>query len=190
MYPIIVSFYTNDWEYPKYAEMLKQNCIDLGLDYCIEERDSTGDYISNTALKPQFILDMLEKYQRPILWIDCDGSLLKKPEDMNVNSSCYDFSAAYSPEVSGRTWHVGTLWFNYNEKVVNFVKSWIENTSSTDDCSFENTWAEYKDILKSSELKKEYFNILPQLDYPPPNNAIIIHRLSKSPSKLQRKYNS
>lgn len=188
--PLIVSFFTADWEYPIYANLLKKNCKDLKLDFHIVERPTTGDYIRNTSIKPFFIRECLDKFKRPILWIDCDGSLLQIPSALAYsNVSDYDLGArVYSGPVD-RAWHVGTLWFNSNEKTLQFVNDWCElSESGTDENSFDSAWTKHKKNLNVYSLSSDYFSILTRRNPDPPENAVIVHRLSASPDKLKRKY--
>lgn len=188
--PTIVSFYTNDWEYPEYAERLKDNCKDLGLTCYIQERPSTGDYIQNTSIKPYFIQDALERYKGPILWIDCDGTLLKPPTALEHKSvSQFDFAAKQYKGPVSRSWHVGTLWFNYTEASIKFIKDWCAYSSiGTDENSFEMAWQDNRHLLNVYPLPPEYFIILTKYNCVPPDDAVIVHRLSTSPDKMKRKY--
>ena len=191
--PIIVSFYTKDWQYPEYANKLKNDCIRLKIDYDIQELPSTGDYIRNTSLKPQFILDMLNKHKRPVLWIDCDGSLLKSPDVLiDFDKSDFDFSAKKCPDNYVRQYHVGTLCFNYNRYVINLIETWIDcsfNKQRADDSAFDVAIREFDTPPKVKLLPDNYFIILKKLTDVPPNRAVIVHRLSQSPSKIKRNRN-
>lgn len=188
--PLIVSFYTNDWEYPDYAARLKKDCETLNLECHIVERPTTGDYIRNTSIKPFFIRDTLEEFKRHILWIDCDGSLYQLPRELKYSQiKEYDFAArVYSGPVP-RAWHVGTLWFNYNDNVKKFVNDWCERSElGTDENSFEQAWKVNQHLLTVYKLPPEYFIILnKQIPVPGPD-TVVAHRLSKSPDKLKRKY--
>jgi hypothetical protein len=50
---LIVSFYTNDWEYPAHAERLRKECDALKLEHHIKEMPSAGGYLQNTCIKPR-----------------------------------------------------------------------------------------------------------------------------------------
>lgn len=189
-YPLIISFYTQDWEYPTLAEALRANCDHLGLKYHIQEMPSTGDYVRNTSLKSQFIHDTLTTVKEPVLWIDCDGSLLDIPALLDRPQVAeYDMAARRHLRPGFRTWGVGTLWFNYSPGAVDFVTAWRDMVGEgTDEHAFEETWKKHSDSLKVFELPDSYFHLLyKEWDQPPPG-TVIAHRLSKSPDKMRRKY--
>lgn len=186
MNTIVVSFYTNDWEYPQYAEKLKKDCERVGVSHHIRELKSTGDYIRNTALKPSFILSMLKELKTPILWIDCDGSLLSLPLLVDEPTDA-DFRAKRTPKTSVRTWHVGTLWINYTEKAIKLLENWVQQaTTRADDSAFEAAVKHVTDA-KGEELPPGYFHILKNLKDTAPPGTVVAHRLSKSPSKVERR---
>lgn len=191
-YPLIVSFYTQDWEYPKCANALKKNCEDLGLRHHIKEMPTTGDYVKNTSLKSQFIFETLTTFKEPVLWIDCDGSLLSHPKLLELPLvSHFDIAAPRHLNPNFRTWGVGTLWFNYTPATVNFVAAWRDRIGEgTDEHAFEKTWQNFSDRVHIYELPNSYFHLLYKDKDQPLSDAVIVHRLSKSPDKMRRKYPS
>ena len=189
-YPLIISFYTQDWQYPKLANALRQNCEELGLKHHIKEMTSTGDYVQNTSLKSRFIFETLTTFKEPILWIDCDGSLLDLPTLLDYPLvTQFDLAARRHLRPKFRTWGVGTLWFNYTPVAVDFVGAWRDMVGEgTDEHAFEETWKNFATQLKVYELPDSYFHLLyKEWDEPPPG-TVIAHRLSKSPDKMRRKY--
>lgn len=178
----LISFYTKDWKYPKHAERLKRECDSFGVPYRIDELKSTGSYLRNTCLKPKFILDCLKQLKSPVLWVDVDASLLGKP-------SCFycdidqDFAARRMSENRDRTWHVGTMWFNYKPNAIEFLEKWVENTGNlSDESALEKTWQDYGWMLDTFCLPKEYFYIERKAQ-PPPSGTVIMHRISDSEMK-------
>lgn len=168
----LISFYTNDWKYPIFAEELAFDCKNLEIPYIIEELPSTGSYLKNTCMKPKFILDKLLQLKSPVLWVDCDGCVLGRP----IFSNIFDFAAKKRPLEHTRQWHVGTLWFNYTEASINYLKKWIENTGNiSDDSSMERTWREIGHTVNAYDLPKEYFVILKRGEKP---YGVICHRIS------------
>jgi hypothetical protein len=188
-YPTIISFYTNTWEYPSHATRLINECKELGLSYHIKELPDTGEWIGNTRLKAQFIYNTLIELKSPILWIDVDGSIYKKPELLKLPTE-YDFMGRHQRTGPRRTWHVGTMFFNYNDRTIKLTRLWhdavLANTG-TDEASFEAIWVKYAPHLNitSNELPIEYFNIID--GNVPISNSVISHRLSKAPSKMEMK---
>lgn len=184
MLPLIVSFYTNDWEYPEHAKRLKKECEALGLEYRIEERPSAGGYLQNTCLKPFFIRDMLEQERRPVLWIDVDGSICAVPKFFR--NLAVDFAAKRMSAQRKRTWHVGTMYFNYTPATLSFVNRWCELSGPmSDESALESLWRETPNIT-TSDIPPEYFELAIGRWQRNPA-TVIYHRISDSESKrLQR----
>lgn len=175
----LISFYTKDWKYPQHAERLKRECESFGIPYRIDELKSTGSYLRNTCLKPKFILDCLKQLESPVLWVDVDASLLNRP-------LCYikaDFAARPMSPERDRTWHVGTMWFNYTPAMIEFLEKWIENTGNlSDESALEKTWQDHGFLIETCHLPKEYFYI-ERKTQPPPSGTVIMHRISDSEMK-------
>lgn len=183
MYPVIISFYTNDWLYPQHANRLRAECTKLGLEYIIEERPSRGGYIQNSCIKPEFIRDCL-RLGRPVLWIDVDGSICQRPDFFL--DGYYDFQAKRMGPHRKRIWHVGTMYFNPTPATMAFVDAWIDRTGDmTDESSLDQTLKAKDWGLRTREVPPEYFMFCDRHDRPP-KGAVIAHRLSKSESKRQQ----
>lgn len=173
----LISFFTDDWKYPQYAESLKKDCQNLKIPCAIEELPSTGSYLKNTCLKPQFILDKLKQLKSPVLWVDCDGSVLGAP----IFSSSFDFAAKKMAVERKRTWHVGTMWFNYTPAMINFIEKWIENTGQiSDESALEKTWQDLGHTISATDVPSDYFVILRRGQRP---HGTICHRISSGESK-------
>jgi hypothetical protein len=186
MYPTVISFYTNTWEYPKHAERLKSECEKLGLNHHIEKLEDTGEWVHNTRLKPKFILDTLLKLKTPILWIDVDGSILKLPEELKLPTG-YDIMGRHKRTEPERQWHVGTLFFDYNERVIQFLQDWVDlcrRTVGTDETALETVWQNNPNGLTFKELSETYFKVILKEHQIRPN-YVIVHRVSKSESKFR-----
>jgi len=190
-YPTVISFYTMSWQYPHYAKKMRHDCDRYDIDHHIVELKDTGSWINNTAIKPRFILDTLKELKRRVLWIDVDGTLYKIPELFNSEFD-YDFAAKRKVGAhTDRFWHVGTLYFDYNERTLDFLEAWCELNDSmegSDELALNELWKannnSYKD-LNYFELPPEYFQML-RADQPDPfNGTVIAHRASTGSNKKQ-----
>jgi len=186
---VITSFYTPDWEYPEFARQLSQNCENLNLEYYIVEKQSSGDYVKNCNIKPFFIREMLEKFKKPILWMDVDGSIVSSPNLFFTDDILnYDIAANRGRSNSEKI-HVGSIWFNYTKAAMSFVDGWCESVSDggIDDGQFNSVWKKHKDIIKFYELPPNYFVIITKINSIPPEDSCIVHRLSNSLLKQKQK---
>lgn len=178
MLPLIVSYYTNDWEYPEHAKRLRSECVALGLEHFIIEVESKNSYIKNCCLKPFFIRNCLNTFDRPVLWVDVDGSILKKP-DFFLDTN-WDFQARRMGPDRKRMYHVGTIWVNYTPQALRFVDAWCERTGDmTDESSLDQTLKSQVWDLRHRDIPPEYFVI----NRKPDPKTVILHRLSSGESK-------
>ena len=178
--PLIISFYTPDWEYPDHASRLKKECEELNLENHIIEIPSFKDYPKNCNIKPKFILDCFLKFKRSVLWIDVDNSIIKLPEEM-INNDHYDIIGVSKQNIE--LIYVNCLYFNYTEVSKNFLKQWIEVSENfIDDGAFQLV------SKKMSEVKILKLNTLyNQTQFKPDqivtSEACFINRLSSSDLK-------
>lgn len=185
MMPLLISYFTADWKYPQHAYELRQQCDALGLDHHIEERPSAGGYIQNCCIKPQFILDCLERFQRPVLWVDVDASIEQRPVFFD-GLDC-DFAAMrMNPAHRKRWWHVGTMYWAPTPSALEFVREWVSRTGDmTDESSLDQTFKSREWPLRCVNVPPEYF-VIQQQHQKPPAGSVIVHRISSGPSKKQQ----
>lgn len=177
MLPTIISFYTPNWLYSQHAERLRNECKTLGLDFYIEERPDAGDYLANCRQKPFFILECLKKLNKPVLWIDVDGSIYQKPE--LLNDTPYEFAAKRKKAHCARVWHVCTMYFT--PKAIPFVEAWCSNTGDWSDELALDEICKAGVTLPALELPENYHHIIG--DGKIPDDLVIAHRLSDSEQK-------
>jgi len=185
--PLIISFFTDDWEYPQHAARFKAECDALGLKYFVERKESTKDYIKNTGIKPFYIRECVQQFRRPVCWIDIDAMILKK---IVVEMQDFDFAACkYSNRRLQREWAVATLCFNHTPNALKFLDLWCENSlRGTDEASFDTTWHMLRKEMKVFALPNTYNFVRWSLTLQIPEDTVICHQLSKSEDKLRRKY--
>lgn len=79
MLPLIVSYYTLGTPYEEEVKNLIASCKKLGLNTDIVGIKPLGKWDQNCCYKPLFLLEKLREHKKPILWIDADAMVLKKP---------------------------------------------------------------------------------------------------------------
>jgi len=189
-YPTIISFYTRAWLYPNYAIKMRVACKVLGLEHHIVSREDAGGWVANTRMKPQFIYEAIQELQRPVLWIDVDGTILHIPELLREGYP-FDFAARKMGKHRDRTWQVGTLYFNYTPESLAFLKEWnrkIVDDTWSDELSLDELWLEQGEEIRNlrvGELPKEYFQMLRGDNSTPSPSSVICHRASKGDDKMR-----
>ena len=123
--PKIISYYA-DYEERKYyegfAKILIEKCNLFGLDYDISEIESRENYGANCLMKPEFILEKLKLYKKPLIWMDCDtdfrepfGHFNEVTEDIGM--------ATHSGELDGIK--ASPLYFNYTKGSFKILREWV-----------------------------------------------------------------
>ena len=187
MLPVVISFYTNDWEYPQHAIRLTSECLKLNLKYVIKERPSKGGYLENTCQKPFFIRECLRSLNAPVLWVDVDASIYKRP--IFFDGLDADVSLKHKdPKKYRRKYHVGTMWFNNTPMAYRLLDLWCERVGSlSDESTLEDIYSEIESEgcrivdmpVEYHEIQKRDFRILA--------DTVIMHRLSKGESKKKQR---
>lgn len=118
--PKIVSFYTKKTNYEICAKKLKKSLMKIAYnDFLIEGVEATNYWETNCSFKPSFILHMLKKEKKPVLWVDADAQVKKIPyipEGVDFALHLYN----------GWEFASGTLFFNYTESAILLLEKWCE----------------------------------------------------------------
>jgi hypothetical protein len=125
-FPLIVCFYTKDTLYQLEVQNLIASSEKWGLEHHVEPIPSFGTWERNCSYKPFFLMEKLQSFRRPLLWVDADAVFFKKPDleglkdswDVAVrfNESCDDShpSKVYS----------GSVFVNATEGAARVLKAW------------------------------------------------------------------
>lgn len=192
-YPTIISFYTNDWEYPSHAQRLKQECNALGLSSIITELPSVG-YLQNCQKKPFFIRDTIHQLKSPVLWIDVDASIYRLPDFFYNLDADVSLKKKLRPHI-GREWHVGTMWFNYTSNTLSLLDLWCEKVLTynshiqlsgdhSDESAINELYFNNMFQAKIVDMPLQYFYVDELTGWS--SDAVIFHRISKGESKLEQ----
>lgn len=174
--PIIVSYYTKRSCYEKEAKELADSLKNLQLDYEIDEIDDLGTWNKNCCHKPEFLYEKLIKYQRPIVWIDSDSRILKKPS--LFYSATFDLALRIRPSFETNDSNKissGTLYFAYTPLVLEFLRDWQAECLHQNQKTIE---VSDQDCLKTTLFK--YFNKLKIYSLPISYCKIFDHPEDKS----------
>ena len=78
---IFISFYTTDGKYPKLSVKLKKSLEKFNLKYHIVALEKCfNTWEEGTYFKPNFILQSLLKFRKPVVWLDIDTEVWQFPE--------------------------------------------------------------------------------------------------------------
>lgn len=126
-FPVIISFYTSKTPYQEEVKNLIASCEKYQIEHAIESIDSFGSWELNCSYKPFFILKKWNELKRPLLWIDADGVLVKKP----VWQSAFEADVAVRINEDLPTNHPSrvissTIFINHTPKAYELIKLWAK----------------------------------------------------------------
>jgi hypothetical protein len=153
---ILVSYYTKDSLYEKYASGLIKSLKKHKVNFHVEGIKSLGSWELNTSYKPSFIIKMCKKFpDYNIVWVDCDASLNAYPglfTILDCDIAAFEFSwKKYYGKTNNFEMLSGTLFFKNNEFVLDILNKW------KDECQkFPKIW-DQKHLEKVVEGK--YFRL-------------------------------
>jgi len=146
---LLVSYYTENSDYPKFGERLKNNLNNLGIDCHIPLIKSTFNRKYNMNLRWKLLYDCMKKFDRPLLWLDVDSEILKGKEFFDYYDMCcenYDF-------VAGDKINQPNIIFE-NEIELRRVAKKIDETTITVD----NRWRGTQQFFNNTDAGKEVLN--------------------------------
>ncbi|MEM1185104.1 MAG: hypothetical protein AAGI53_08870 [Planctomycetota bacterium] len=118
--PLIVSFYTKGTPYEQEVDGLRQSCKRLGLEYHLGALESTGSWERNCAMKPAFIRDAANKFDRPVLWLDADAVVNRPP--VLVAGAEMDFAVQ---KTLGWVFNSATVYLNRTPLARLLLDTWV-----------------------------------------------------------------
>ena len=138
---IYISYYT---ENSPYEEIMNTHLLPslkkFNLPYDIEAVADLGSWHKNTSYKSQFVFNMLLKHKKTVVFIDADATIEQYPILFERIPSACDIAFHYLDWY--KQWRnkdgmnkfellSGTMMFRYNNKVLELVKKWIEQTETS-----------------------------------------------------------
>lgn len=117
--PIIVSYYTPGTHYEDHAKALAQSAKRLGLDVITGARSSKASWVENCGQKAAFLRDVWNEVQRPILWIDADARIIRRPTI--VENLATDFAAI---RIHDWLFHGGQIYFGKTDAASELLERW------------------------------------------------------------------
>lgn len=156
---IYISYFTQGTVYEEVMnELLLPSLKKWKLKYDIQGIKNKGSWSLNTAMKSKFIIDMLNKHNDDVIFLDADATIEQKPILFNNISKKFDIACHY---LDWGTWYKktnkkellsGTILLRNNNKVKKLCKEWHENAINN------SRWEQLilADILKERKDIKVY----------------------------------
>lgn len=122
MIPIYIGFYTKNTPYEEEAIQMSKTVEKHNLKCKLYGIDSCRSWLKNAMQKPKIILQALEEFKQPIVYLDADARVEKYPslfenikEDFGVNIRLK----------GGVSFFTCTMFFNYNKNCIELLHNWI-----------------------------------------------------------------
>lgn len=107
---------------------LLSKLVDLGYDYIVRQYPSDRHYFQNCCFKPVFIKEIMEKYDKNLVWIDGDTNL-KKSLDLFTIDHDYDVGlVSYTHDIS--SFVASPIFFRNTEQSKALIESWEAHCTS------------------------------------------------------------
>lgn len=151
---VIVSFYTSLYEQQQHV--LRASLEKFGLKYDLQKVASRGPWKANCLYRGQFLINMMNKYNDNVVWLDADAEILKHPSllfemDDSVDLAFYDRG--------GREYMLGTSYWKNTPLVEHLLMDWVAN------CDLNSNSLSQRDFMRIFQMKyagKLIVKILPE----------------------------
>ena len=186
---IYISYATKNTPYVKVAEdYLIPTLKKFNLPYDIAYPENKHSWQANTHMKATIIKQMLLKHKQAIICLDADATIERPPilfkelNDYDIGVHFLDWYRFWKGIEGQYRRHLlsGTMYLNYNEKVLQLLDEWIKENNSNvrwEQRNLEEVLKRTKILLKIYKLPVEYCTII-KFDGKPPDyikSPVILH---------------
>ena len=186
MNPLVVSYYTEGTPYEKEATDLASSCLEFGIEHEISKVPNLGSWSANCCYKPEFLLNLLEKHNRPLIWTDVDSVFVNKPIFFDTCKSDIALKINHDLPVDAKSKILtGTLFINNTAAVKKLLRFWKDDCQSAlkhnplifDQAILAKILFEKMPEITACELPPGYLQIIdhPKDQLTPQENVVIIH---------------
>lgn len=130
IYPVIVSFYTKNTLYEEQVQRLMASCDKLKLEFHVVGIESFGSWELNCAYKPFFLLECLKTLRKPILWVDADGEVVRRPLKKDLQGDIAAYCAEELPWTHISKVRSGTVFIDATDGGERALRLWAEEMTA------------------------------------------------------------
>ena len=164
MKPVITSFYTEGTGYEQEADRLRKSLEALDdVEWFIDSVPNLGSWEKNASYKANFMRDMLDKFQRPVVWVDADAVVHSYPalfDEIEADIAAHYLTWNEFGRVMEGGLRSGTLYLEPTEATNKLIKQWLENNQLKPNVSFPQSnlhdAVEQTPELRVYKLPREY----------------------------------
>lgn len=190
---VVCCFYTPN--YASHAENLLQSVQRFGLNHCVKQYEDRGYWEANTRIKPEFVLECLQRFEgRDVLYIDADAEIKKELsffEGLDCDICAYDGSGQAH---MSHKYLASTIFFKNTAATHKLVQDWI---AAQDDKNAGKFQVDQDSLDMAMAQNADQLNVLPMPErfikiYDRPADGqephIVQYQASRSTTKLRRKW--
>ncbi|MDN3649329.1 putative nucleotide-diphospho-sugar transferase [Reinekea marina] len=154
----VVGYYTTDTTYKDHVELLKKSLERFKVEYDFIEI-APADWLKATAFKPTAILELMEKHQESVLYLDVD-SVIHENVEKYFETLDADIAAHYKDENELIS---STVYLNYNEQILELLRTWRDQMVKTPEIWDQKV---LQNLLESPQFKHlRLFKLPPSYTY-------------------------
>lgn len=158
---IYISYGTKNTPYESVIkDYLEKSLKFWGLKYYIEYPEDMSSWQANTHYKAEFILKCLKKFNESVVFLDADATIKKFPilfdfidtQDVDIALHFLDWKKNWRNHSGNKIEALsGSLYLNYTQDVLDFLKAWIEKNKESTQWEQKNM----QDVLYTFDLRIE-----------------------------------
>jgi len=171
-----VAWYTKDSVYQDiFQSHLEPTLKEYNLDYTVYPMPNYNKWNYNVCQKPSVVLKAIKELKEPFVLLDVDCKITAEPvlfdridkDKFDIACHYLDWATWYNrPEETRKELLTGTMWFNYNQDVVDLCNAWHKvciNNKCADQIPIENLLKAKFNNIRVCKLPLEYcfINSLP-----------------------------
>ena len=168
--PIFVSYYTKGSVYETEAKELVASLDHFGVEHKVCAIEDRGSWSANCCYKAEFLLEMLEKYQRPVVWVDADSLVVRSPDFFNGLSAdvALYVNDHVDPSSDGKIL-TGTIFANNTPSAKKLLQLWKKEGERMlktykglvlDQVALRRVVLHYPTIVEMKRLPEKYISIV------------------------------
>lgn len=184
--PLFVSYYTKGSVYETEAKELVASLDRFGLDHEVVAIEDKGSWSANCCFKAEFLLKMLEKHQRPVVWVDADSIITQTPDFFNglhADVALY-VNDHVEPSDSAKIL-TGTMFANNTASAKKLLQLWQKEGERMletykglvlDQVALRRVVLHYPTIVEMKRLPERYISIVPSKEMrTQTKDGVIVH---------------
>ncbi|MEM7175286.1 MAG: putative nucleotide-diphospho-sugar transferase [Chlamydiota bacterium] len=182
-FPTIISYYTQGTGYEREVKNLIASCQKLNIPCQIDSITSLGSWEENCCYKPRYILKKLDELSTPVLWVDADAVIVKRPtlfESMTADIALRVVDNL--PRNSPSKMISGTVYFNQTAAAKTILHEWAAECQRMLEESQPEVWDQvalrntlYQSNATIYPLSRAYYMIYDAMTTKCYDEAIIVH---------------